>query len=336
MTRRKLIFLRFFLIPLTILFLIVVWFYCQYAYLSKITQPQGVVFFIQKGTETKQLAYELKQQQIINNAHTFILMSRLRKVDNQIQSGEYRFAQHATARDILNKIVSGDIERHYFIIIEGWSLQDVLNALAKDPMITHTLQNTTPRQLAHLFGIKQANPEGWFFPDTYQFIWGTTDVQILQQAYEQMNFILTEEWQQRDLHLGYHEPYQALIVASMIVKEAELDSERPIISGVILRRIHRRMRLCIDPTVIYGMGARYTGKITRKDLLTRTPYNTYIHFGLPPTPIALPGRASIQAALHPDDSQFLYFVARGDGSHQFSRTLREQDEAIRKYILDKQ
>jgi len=296
---------------------------------------QAVDYIFQRGGNSHTLAYDLEKQGLITHPRFFILMAKLEDKSIHLKAGGYSFAPGTTAQEILNKIYRGDFAPRQVIFIEGWDLTEIRTVLAANPYLQHNTNLLTPQQLAEQLGITDANPEGWFFPNTYQFYWGDTEQAVLQMAYTKMQQHLAEEWANRDPNLWYQTPYQALIVASLVEKEAHLADERPIIAGVILRRLQKHMRLQIDPTVIYAMGENYHGKITRADLEIKSPYNTYLHYGLPPTPIAAPSLGSLHAALHPDNSDALYFVARGDGSHEFSATLREQDAAIKKYILNK-
>jgi UPF0755 protein len=209
----------------------------------------------------------------------------------------------------------------------------VLDALKQDPVITHTLQAPDARQLMLELELDKAHAEGWFFPDTYHFVRGTTDKDLLQRAYASMRSQLEEQWQQREEGLPYRRPYEALIMASIIEKETGIPEEREQIAGVFVRRLQKGMRLQTDPTVIYGIGESYDGNIRLRDLRTDTPYNTYTRSGLPPTPIAMPGLAAIRAALHPAAGDSLYFVASGGGAHVFSSTLEQHNEAVIKYQL---
>ena len=197
------------------------------------------------------------------------------------------------------------------------------------------LADASTAELMQRIGIEDDNPEGWLFPDTYLFDRGTSDVEILSRAHRRMREVLDEEWAKREQGLPLETPYQALTLASIVEKETGLASERPQIAGVFVRRLQKGMKLQTDPTVIYGMGDDFDGNIRREDLTRPTPYNTYVIQGLPPTPIALPGREAINAVLHPADGDALYFVARGDGSHHFSATLDEHNCAVRHYQLNK-
>jgi UPF0755 protein len=184
-------------------------------------------------------------------------------------------------------------------------------------------------------GYPGEHPEGYFYPDTYHFQGGTTDVVFLEHAYQRLQSVLEHQWEKRNKNLPLQSPYEALILASIVEKETGKAEERPMIAGVFIRRLAKGMKLQTDPTVIYGMGVSFKGNISRRDLVTDTPYNTYVHAGLPPTPICMPGEAAINAVLHPADGKALYFVAKGDGSHYFSATLEEHNIAVRRFQLNK-
>ncbi|MCK4609255.1 MAG: endolytic transglycosylase MltG, partial [Gammaproteobacteria bacterium] len=240
-----------------------------------------------------------------------------------------------TPIQLLNKLVSGDVILRSFTIVDGWTFHDMINALEQNPSIVHTLKGLTDPQIMQKIGVPGEIPEGRFYPDTYKFSGGVKDVDILRSAYKLMQSKLNAAWNNRAADAPYSCQYKALIAASIIEKEAAVPSERPIISGVIKRRLKKNMYLQMDPTVIYGLGDSYKGDLTVKDLRRNTPYNTYLHKRLPPTPICIPSIDAFEAALHPQAGKELYFVAKGDGTHEFSATLKEQDAAIRKYQLKK-
>lgn len=252
-----------------------------------------------------------------------------------IKAGEYEILPGLSALGLLDKMVRGEVAIHKLTLVEGRTFADALAVLVAHPKLVHTLAGVSPAALpaevmARL-GHPGEHPEGRIFPDTYRIDTGTTDLDLLQAAYRAMEKTLTAEWAERAQGLPYKSPYEALIMASIIEKETAKEEERPQIAGVFVRRMHKGMRLETDPTVIYGMGARYAGKIHRADLEEQTPYNTYRIPGLPPSPIALPGRAALHAALHPAAGDSLFFVARGDGSHQFSATRAEHEAAVDLY-----
>ena len=251
-----------------------------------------------------------------------------------IQAGEYQIRPDTTPRELLDIFVSGEVRLYSFTIVEGWTFRELLAALANDPVVQSSIEFEDWPAVLVALDEEASHPEGLFLPETYRFPKGTRDVDVLRQAFELMQETLAEEWQDRDENLPLSTPYEALILASIIEKETALASERPRISGVFIRRLQQRMRLQTDPTVIYGIGVDFNGNLTRRDLRTDSPYNTYTRGGLPPTPIALPGRAAIHAALHPAAGTEVYFVATGlgDGSHKFSDTKDEHDAAVQEFL----
>jgi UPF0755 protein len=294
---------------------------------------QAIEFVVKDGDSVKTFAKELQVRGVIQKPHFFILLTRIRGDDKKIQAGEYRIEPGTTPIRLLHKLVTGEVILYPFTIIEGWTFRKMVSELENDPRIIYTLQELSDSEIMQSIGCPGEIPEGRFFPDTYKFSAGIKDVDILRIAYNFMQSKLSKAWQERDSNLPYDCPYKALIAASIIEKEAALKEERPIISGIIARRLQKNMYLQLDPSVIYGLGNRFTGKLTTKDLKTNTPYNTYLHKGLPPTPICLPDENAIYTALHPAPGTVLYFVAKGDGSHIFSSTLKEHDAAIKKYQL---
>jgi UPF0755 protein len=294
----------------------------------------GADLEIRKGMAFRQVSSELGERGIITHPTLFRLYARLSGKAARIHAGEYRVEAGTTPRQLLDKFVSGDVQLYSFTIVEGWTFRELLTALASDPVIESTLQyEDWPALLASL-GSAEGHPEGLFLPETYRFPKGTTDAELLTQAHDLLQNVLAEEWDRRATNLPLKTPYEALVLASIVEKETALATERPIISGVFIRRLLAGMRLQTDPTVIYGIGITFNGNLTRKDLRTDTPYNTYTRGGLPPTPIALPGKAAINAALNPEDGTELYFVATGlgDGSHKFSDTKEQHDIAVQEYL----
>jgi len=235
---------------------------------------------------------------------------------------------------VLDQFVAGDVKLYAFTILEGWTTRELMAALAGQPAITHTLADLSPEQQRAALGLEAPHLEGQFFPDTYLVPRGTADVVILQQAAALMESQLSRSWTNRAVGLPLKSPHELLILASIVERETAVDAERPQVAGVFMRRLQKNMRLQTDPTVIYGLGDSFDGNLTRKHLETDGPYNTYKRGGLPPTPIGMPGAASLDAAAHPDDGDSLYFVATGeaDGSHVFSRTLEEHNAAVAAYI----
>lgn len=294
----------------------------------------GSDFSIESGSSFRAVSDNLAARNIISNSRYFRAYARWKGQAGVIQAGDYRIEQGTTPAELLQKFASGDVRLHSFTIIEGWNQWDLLKAFASDPNIDASLSaEDWPALLADL-GAESMHPEGLFLPETYRIPRNTSDRDVLRQAYALMQEVLAEEWQDRAEELPISAPYEALILASIVEKETARGDERPRISGVFVRRLEKRMRLQTDPTVIYGIGPNFNGNLTRRDLQTDTPYNTYTRRGLPPTPIALPGRAAIRAALHPAAGEELFFVAtgRGDGSHAFSKTKEEHDAAVAEYL----
>lgn len=263
------------------------------------------------------------------------LYVRWHAVGGRVRSGEYALDAQQNLLDALELFLSGRTIVHELRIVEGWTFAQALQAVRANPMIRQTLADTKPDAIMAAIGQPGQHPEGRFFPDTYRFPKDTSDVALLRQAYAAMQKALAEEWAQRASDLPYATPDEALTMASIVEKETGVAAERAQIAGVFVRRLRLGMRLQTDPTVIYGLGERFDGNIRLVDLRTDTPYNTYTRAGLPPTPISLPGRAALHAALHPDDGQALFFVSRGDGTHVFSATLAEHEAAVRRYQLKK-
>ena len=262
------------------------------------------------------------------------LEGKIRGVDGLIKAGQYQVEPGATASSLLDTIVAGKVTQHALTIVEGWSFPQVMAALHDNRYIRRQLNSTRPDRVMAEIGYPGYHAEGRFFPDTYYFPAGTTDVDFLRRSFKQMEAVLSQEWDRRVAGLPYRSPYEALIMASLIEKETAAADERNRIAGVFVRRLEKNMKLQTDPTVIYALGENYDGNIRRRDLEFDSPYNTYRYKGLPPTPIAAPGRASIRAALQPEPGTALYFVATGEnGRHYFSDTLAEHNQAVARYQL---
>jgi UPF0755 protein len=300
-----------------------------------VLSDEGINYRIEPGTTLTAIANDLANKGILRQPLYLRLLSRERGDANRIKAGEYHIAGGTTATGLLDQLVQGKVIEYSLTIIEGWNFQQLLTAVRTHPMITQTLsESLSTEQLMEAIGLKGQHPEGQFYPDTYLFPRETTDREFLQRAYRAMQDILAEEWGQRDEGLPLETPYEALILASIIEKETGLPEERAEIAGVFTRRLEKGMLLQTDPTVIYGID-NFDGNIRRGDLKKDTPYNTYTRAGLPPTPIAMPGRDAIHAALHPADGKALYFVATGNGGHYFSSTLKEHNRAVNKYQIQR-
>ncbi|MDG2375709.1 MAG: endolytic transglycosylase MltG [Woeseiaceae bacterium] len=294
----------------------------------------GAELVIPPGVAFRQVSDELSERGIISHPTWFRLYARLSGNAASIHAGEYLVESGITPAGLIDKFVSGDVLLYSFTIVEGWTFRDLLAALAADEVVQQTLTFEDWPDLLELIGAWESHPEGLFLPETYLFPKGTSDVDILRQSYRLMYDVLAEQWDARSNNLPITNPYAALILASIVEKETALAVERPRIAGVFIRRLLAGMRLQTDPTVIYGIGPDFNGNLTRRDLRTDTPYNTYTRGGLPPTPIALTGRAAINAVLHPAGGTELYFVATGlgDGSHKFSDTKEQHDRAVQEYL----
>ncbi|WP_108446857.1 endolytic transglycosylase MltG [Halomonas denitrificans] len=279
---------------------------------------------------------ELAERGILEEVWAFRLLARLEPEHlPDLRPGEYRLEPGMSGRELLALLGSHEVVTYSLTIPEGWTFAQMREALDEAPKLEHRTQGLGDAEVMALLDREERHPEGWFFPDTYRYHKGLSDLEILRQALERMESTLADVWEARDDDLPLESAYQALIMASLIERETGAPEERPEIAGVFKRRLERGMRLQTDPTVIYGMGERYEGNITRADLREPTPYNTYVIDGLPPTPIALPGRAALEAAVQPAEGETLYFVARGDGTHHFSRTLREHNNAVNRYIRNR-
>lgn len=288
---------------------------------------------VEPGQSLYRVASRLEDSNIIRSGFDLRVYARLRGLAEQIQAGEYRLTADLTVLDLLDKMVNGEVVVHQVRLPEGWTLDRALALLQSHERIEVTLPDRDPEAISAALAL-EGHPEGLFFPDTYQFTAGTTDIEILRRAHARMQLVLAEEWSRRAVGLPFETDYEALIMASIVEKETGLASERSTIAGVFSRRLQSGMRLQADPTVIYGLGISFDGNLRRADLRSPTPYNTYTSNGLPPTPIALPGRAAIAASLNPAPGDALYFVARGDGSHVFSANLEAHNEAVRYYQIE--
>ena len=285
------------------------------------------------GSSLSRVAMELSKAGYLSSPMLFKLWARLQGAENSIQTGEYELSAGITPAQLLDKIVRGDSVQYRITLVEGWTFQQALEALWSAENIRSSLNNSSPTEIAQRMNLDYENPEGLLYPDTYFYTKGTLDIELLLRANERLDTVLSQAWESRLGALPYANSYEALTMASIIEKESASNSERALIAGVFVARLNLGMRLQSDPTTIYGMGDRYVGNIRRADLLEQTPYNTYRIDGMPPTPIALSGKESIVAALNPSASDYLYFVARVDGSHQFSRTLEEHNAAVREHQL---
>lgn len=295
---------------------------------------QETVFEITPGSAFASVSRALGAAGVVDHPALFSWYGRLTGDAARIHAGEYAIQPGVTPAGLLDLFVKGAVRLYSFTIVEGWTFRELLSGLSNHDAIETSLDYDDWPQLLDALGAPYDNPEGLFLPETYRFPKGTSDADILRQAYDFMTETLEDEWAARAADLPLQSPYEALTLASIIEKETALASERPLIAGVFTRRLVKRMRLQTDPTVIFGLGDDFDGNLTRRHLRTDTPYNTYTRRGLPPGPIALPGRAAINAALNPAPGDSLYFVATGlgDGSHKFSATREEHEAAVDEYL----
>lgn len=286
-----------------------------------------------------ELTARLYQEGIIHHPQIFEWIVESTGDRYQLRYGEYEIKYPMTTWQLMQNMLKGKgLVRHRFTIVNGWTFLNVRAALAQDTNLNQTIKNESNAAILKTVSADQTHIEGLFYPDTYFFTWGNSDVSLLKTAYQKMQKVLQNAWQSRAPNLSYKDAYQALIVASLIERETSVDSEKPIIASVILNRLKKNMRLQIDPTVEYGLEKTFSGKITKADLHSKTDYNTYVINGLPPTPICMPEISSINAALHPADTDYLYYVATGNGGHYFSKTYAEhlkQIEAYKKTLTEK-
>nr|WP_276583805.1 endolytic transglycosylase MltG [Pseudomonas sp. RIT-PI-AD] len=275
----------------------------------------------------------LEEEGVLDDAYLLRLYWRFNLSGQALHSGEYRLTPGMDAASLLELWRQGEVVQYGLTLVDGWTFRQVRAALGRQEKLQQTLAGLSDEEVMARLGMPGVYPEGRFYPDTYNYVRGMRDIDLLKQARQRLDKVLDEEWRMRAEGLPYTEAYQALTMASLVEKETGVPSERAQIAGVFVRRLQQGMLLQTDPTVIYGLGERYTGKLTRAHLREPTPYNTYVHPGLPPTPIAMVGRDAIHAALHPLDGRSLYFVARGDGSHVFTDSLDDHNRAVREYQL---
>lgn len=288
-------------------------------------------FSLKQGSSLKSAALQMQQAGAFNQAWLFSLMGRALGKSAQIKAGNYELESNLTPLQLLDVITRGMGSYSELRVIEGWTFGQFRAAMDSNPDIRHDTTGMSDAEILQRIGGQGGQAEGLFFPDTYFFAKGSSDLDILKRAYLSMKNNLNNAWATRDPSILFQDPYQALILASIVEKETGKASDRDKIAAVFVNRLRRGMKLQTDPTVIYGLGPQFDGNLHKHDLLSDTPYNTYTREGLPPTPIALPGMAALQAALHPAAIDALYFVARGDGSSQFSATLEEHNRAVNRY-----
>jgi UPF0755 protein len=307
-------------------------FYLNYWIHQPLKFAETKVMKINSGDTLSKIIYQLAKEGIVKQPKLLLLYARFTD-RTRIEVGEYNVKETITVDRLLDLFQSGEVISYSVSLIEGKTFKDFLSVLAKEEKLEQTLTDKSFEEIKTLLELEIDHPEGWFYPDTYQFVSGNSDADILLRAHKKMQKVLAEEWEQKQENLPYKSAYEALIMASIIEKETGAAFERPEIAGVFVRRLNKGMRLQTDPTIIYGLGDRYKGNIRRKHLTEATPYNTYVIDGLPPTPIAMPGTAAINAALNPKEGETLFFVAKGDGTHQFSVTLKDHNKAVQEYQI---
>jgi UPF0755 protein len=312
---------------------------CAYRWMTGVYTASGPLTEVARvevapGASVRSVITQLGKRGVVADPRGVELYLRSHGLRPKIKAGTYDIPPHASAAEIFRMFEEGNVVLEQLTVVEGSTFADLRRQLEKHPAVLATLRGKSDAQVMAAIGHPGELPEGRFFPDTYRFAARTPDMDILKLAYASMERVLAEAWKQRREELPIHTPYEALILASIVEKETSLPSERPRIAGVFTSRLRLGMRLQTDPTVIYGLGEKYDGDIRTRDLSTDTPYNTYTRAGLPPTPIALPGRDSVFAAARPEETGAIFFVATGDGTgaHYFSKTLEEHNEAVRRYL----
>jgi UPF0755 protein len=289
------------------------------------------VFDVKPGSTLKAVARELAAKNVLSSEWPLVALARVRGVDRTIKAGNYEITDGVTLPGLLRRLTQGDVTAAALTIVEGSTFGDLKAAIVIDPDVTAQIATLTDAELMAKLGAPGLLPEGWFFPDTYFFATGSGDLAVLSRAHRLMRERLAAAWANRAPELPLKDPYEALILASIVEKETGRPTDRPLVASVFVNRQRAGMRLQSDPTVIYGMGKRFDGNLKKRDLESDTPYNTYVRDGLPPTPIALPGQASLDAVTNPPATPYLYFVARGDGSSEFSANLADHNRAVAKF-----
>jgi UPF0755 protein len=288
-------------------------------------------FAIEPGSGVNSAVSQITDAGVPVNPTLFIVLARLSGKGGKLKAGHYEIKPGTTPLKLLDQLVRGEFAQESLVIIEGWTFRQMRQAIADHPALKHDTAAWSEQELLAKVAPGYKYAEGLFFPDTYRFAKGASELQVYRQAHAQLLRRLDKAWAARDLSLPYKSPYEALIMASIVEKETGTEADRGLIAAVFINRLKRGMLLQTDPTVIYGIGEKYDGNIRKRDLTTDTPYNTYVHVGLPPTPIALPGASALAAALNPARTDALYFVSRGDGSSHFSSNLDDHNRAVKKY-----
>jgi len=302
-----------------------------YATAQVATAQLPIQFSIKPGSSLRGAALELERAGALRQPRVFVLMARVLGESRNIKAGNYELTEPIAPYRLLRKIVHGDVTLATVQFIEGWTFRQMRKALDEHSGVAHVTKELTDAEILGRLGAKEDSPEGLFFPDTYHFATGSSDLAVLRRAYRLMQSHLEARWSARSEGLPLASPYEALILASIVEKETGKEEDRPLVAAVFVNRLRKGMLLQADPTVIYGLGEGFDGNLRKRDLLADAPYNTYTRVGLPPTPIAMPGLASLTVTLNPPASDALYFVSRGDGTSHFSRSLGEHERAVTKY-----
>ncbi len=299
---------------------------------TEITISQAETIVFPRGSSIRTLMNELVERGLLENETYFLIWAKLNRQETKLHAGEYLINPGMTLSELLKDMVKGKVLQHSITLIEGYTFRQMFDSIQQNTILTKQLTGLSDAEIMEKIGHAGEHPEGRFYPDTYYISRGFTDTELLKRAYDEMQTILQHEWSQREENLPLKSAYEALILASIVEKESAIAEERPLIAGLFVNRLRIKMRLQTDPTVIYGI-ENYDGNIRFRDLRKDTPYNTYTRKGLPPTPIALPGREAIHATLHPDKTKYLYFVAYSDGSgrHVFSTNLKDHEKAVDEY-----
>lgn len=306
------------------------WFYLHvHSSISLPTKPFELS--IASGSNLNQVSQQLVDGGLIPSKWSFILLARYLEQESAIKAGDYEISEGMTQIALLRYLTKGDSKQRDIKFIEGWTFAQMRKALDDHPEIKHDSTELTDQQILQHIGAEETSAEGLFFPDTYFFVRGESDLNIFRRAYQALKNHLQTHWEARSESLPIATPYEALVLASIIEKETGVENDRPEIAGVFINRLRKGMRLQTDPTVIYGLGKEFDGNLRKKDLLADQPYNTYTRAGLPPTPIALPGLASIRASMNPAQTDALYFVAKGNGESHFSTNLTDHNKAVNEY-----
>jgi UPF0755 protein len=306
--------------------------WCVYYPMHELALPKSPLqFSISAGSSLRGATQQMVDAGVIRDALAFEVLGRIFGDPRNIKAGNYEVEQGTTPLDLIDKISRGKNSALAITFVEGWTFRQMRKALDDNPALQHDTSGLSDVDILEKLGVDQRSAEGLFFPDTFHFTTGVSDLNILRRSYDLMQKHLAAQWEQRAPDLPLASPYEALVLASIVEKETGRAVERSIISAVFVNRLKLGMKLQTDPTVIYGLGEAFDGNLRKNDLLSDTPYNTYVRTGMPPTPIAMPGLGSLHAALHPAKTDALYFVAKGDGSSHFSKSLEEHDRAVIKY-----